>query len=388
MSKLKNKCLIMLMLAALCIVQAQAISPATAHGNIRGKLVYTAEVPSLSPTDLMFTITLGSHPENGRSHIAGDTMNSAAYPRSTKDGLMILCHAFPDADGDGIIEENTATPLIGVLQTDGTDLTAITTPAEGAAYNASFSPDERHVAFSYANTDTNGDGLFTIQDSAQLAIKELGPVDPLNPNPRQLASKNRITALTNRDDFSATKPVFLRNDMIVFTGKNPDDGSTKVYLYDLGNNNLIPLAPPGAQTRNPAVSEDGTRIALEVVTLTEHYDAVYDIQSQTWSRLPSAGLTENAFAWSVNGTLALAVSNGSMWQILLLEGSGLRKLVEIPQKISMLDFSPDGKAIAYLWDVDGSNHNVLAVASLDGGYNASVTSQDSMVKDYDWIPED
>jgi WD40 repeat protein len=360
----------------------------TAHGTIRGKLVYTAEVPTISATDLMFTITLGSHPEFGRSHIAGDIVNSTAYPRLTKDGLIILCHAFSDADGDGIIDEDTVTPLVGALETDGTDLTALTNPAEGAAYNANFSPDERHMTFSYVDSDTDGDGVFTIRDSARLAIKELGPVDPLNPNPRQMASNSRIRVLTKSDDFSAEKPAFLRNDMIVFTGRNPADGSTQVHLYNLSNDDLIPLAPPGAQTRNPALSEDGTRIAMEVTTLTEHYDAVYDIASQAWSRLPSAGLTENALAWSVNATLATAMSNGSTWQILLLDGSGLRKLVETPQRISRLDFSPDGKAIAYLWEQDGSGHNVLAVASLDGGFNASVTSMDSNVKDYDWIPQD
>lgn len=385
MSNFKNRYLILL--GVFIVLGTQAMSPMTAHGTIHGKLVYTAEVPSISATDLMFTITLGSHPEAGRSHIAGDIVNSAAYPRSTKDGLMVLCHDFPDSDGDGIIDENTIPPLVGVLKNDGTNLTPLTNPAEGAAYNANFSPDERHIVFSYANADTDSDGALTVRDRSQLAIKELGPIDPLNPDPRQLASNNRIRILINSDVFTVEKPVYLRNDMIVFTGRNSADDSATVYLYDESNENLIPLAPPGAQTRNPSVAENGTQIAMEVLTLTEHYDAVYDVGTQSWSRLPSVGLTDNTFAWSVNNTLALAMSNGSMWQILLLDGSGLRKLVEIPERISMLDFSPDGKAIAYLWDQDGSNHNVLAVASLDGGYNAIITSPDSWVKDFDWIPE-
>ena len=83
----------------------------------------------------------------------------------------------------------------------------------------------------------------------------------------------------------------------------------------------------------------------------------------------------------------MATSDGSNWQIILYDGTELRKLVEIPQKISGLNFSPDGKALAYLWDRDGSNHNVLAVATVDGGYNADVSAVDSSVKAFDWIPE-
>jgi Tol biopolymer transport system component len=300
--------------------------------------------------------------------------------------LIILCHAFPDTDGDGTIDQNTTTPVVGVLRTDGTDLTPLTAQGEGAAYAASFSPDERHIAFSYAETDTDGDGALTIQDTAHLAIKELGQIDPLNPLPRQMASNSRVRVLTRNNDFSVEKPSFLSNDAIVFTGINPIDGRTTVYLYNISSEVLTPLAPVGAQTRNPAISNDGRQIAVEVTTLTESYDAVYDVEARTWSRLPSTSVADKSFAWSINGTLAIAMTDGLMWQLHVLDGTGLHKLVEVPQRISGLDFSPDGKMIAYMWDYDGPPGNVLSVATLDGGYNASVTSPDSDVIDYDWIP--
>ena len=102
-----------------------------------------------------------------------------------------------------------------------------------------------------------------------------------------MASKNRIQVLTKSNDFSTEKPTFLTNDLIVFTGNDAADGNTTVYLYNLSNGTLTPLAPAGAQTRNPAISNDSKQIALEVSTLTENYNAVYDIESKSWSRLPS-----------------------------------------------------------------------------------------------------
>lgn len=386
MLSFKKKHLFLMLLVLLLTLETGMVPLTGAHGNISGKLVYTAEVSGVSTTDLMFSISVGSDPETHRFHITGGTDNSTAYPRTTKDGLVILCHAFPDTDQDGFIAQDKDSPVVGVLKTDGSDRTAITVRGEGAAYSASLSPDERYIVFAYANTDSDGDGRITIHDIAHLAIKELGQIDSLNPTPHQLASNSRIRILTTHNDFSVERPFYLRSDLIVFTGKSSSDGRTTVYLYNLSNDNVIPLVPAGAQTRNPAGSKDGTQIAVEVITLTEHYDAVYDIEAQTWTRLPSTGLTNSSLAWSVNGTLAMAISDGSNWQLMLLDGSGLRKLVEIPQKMSMVSFSPDGKAVAYLWDRDGSNHNVLAVATVDGGFNASVTAPDSNVKDYDWIP--
>jgi len=377
----------LILLGLLLTVEIGTMPLTMAHGNITGKLAYTAEVPGLSVTDLMFTITLGIKPVDGRSVIAGDKSNSAAYPQTNHNGTAILCHDFPDTDNAGTIDQNTTTPFICVLKSDGTDLTVLTDTKQGAAYDAKFSLDERHIAFAFANADTDGDGKLTIHDKAHLATKELGQIDALNPTPRQYASNKPIKVLTKNTDFSVEKPVYLTNDLIVFTGKNPSDDSTIVYLYDVSTGDLTPVAPAGAQTRNPAVSNDGTQIAVEVSTLTENYDAVYDVASKTWSRLPTAGSTYNSIAWSINRTLAIATSDGSNWQIMLYDGTELRKLVEIPQKISGLNFSPDGKALAYLWDRDGSNHNVLAVATVDGGYNADLSAVDSSVKAFDWIPE-
>ena len=68
---------------------------------------------------------------------------------------------------------------------------------------------------------------------------------------------------------------------------------------------------------------------------------------------PQRGLTDNSFAWSINGILAIGMTDGSLWQIVFIDGTGQHKLLEIPQRISGLDFSPDGKTLAYLWDYDG-----------------------------------
>ena len=66
----------------------------------------------------------------------------------------------------------------------------------GAAFDASFSPDERFIVFSYVTEDTDGDGALTIRDTAQLATKELGKLNPSSPTPRQMLSNNRIKPLT------------------------------------------------------------------------------------------------------------------------------------------------------------------------------------------------
>ncbi|MEZ4669346.1 MAG: hypothetical protein R3E39_15685 [Anaerolineae bacterium] len=387
MQKFKNKTLLCITLVLLLTAVLGTAPLVTAHGSLHGMLIYTANVPSVSTSELMFSIELGNDPDNGRTLIAGDNSISTAYPRLTNNGLAILAQVFLDSSNPEFIDQNTTTPVVGVLATDGTGLTPLTTVAEGAAFGASFSPDERQIVFAYANADTDNDGAITIHDTAHLAVKELGQLDPLNPAPGQLASSSRIRMLTRNEDFSVDKPAFLTDDLIVFTGIKPD-ASTTVYLYNVASSSLTPLAPVGAQSRNPAVSQDGNQIAMEVSTITENYDAVYDVESKTWSRLPVTGMPDNSFAWSVDGTLAIAISNGSMWQIQILDGTGLRTLVEIPQKISGLNFSPDGRVLAYLWDFDGPPGNVLAVATLDGGYDASVTSPDSDIIDYDWVPED
>lgn len=383
---IKNRHLFLMVVILILVVGAGTLPFAAAHGSISGKLVYTADVASVSATELMFTISLGSNPEAGRTHIAGDTASSISFPQASSNGLMILYNVFQDTDNDGLIDQNTTPPAVGALKPDGTDLTLLTEADEGAAFNAQFSPDERFIVFSYVTEDTDGDGTLTIKDKAQLATRELGKVDPVNPTPRQLASNNRIRLLTNDEAFSVDRPTYLTNDLIVFTGVNPADGSTMVYVYDLLSEELTAVAPTGAQTRNPAVSKDGTQIAAVVITLTENYIGVYDIVTKSWTRVVETGLIDNSFAWSINGTLAIALSEVANWKILLNDGTGLRTLLESPQKITGLSFSPDGKAIAYLSDRDGSSHNVLSVATLDGGYNAPVTSLDSDVNYFDWLP--
>jgi WD40 repeat protein len=386
MSRLNSKCTIWILLVVLFSVGVTQLPLATAHGNFSGKLVYTAEVYNTSKNAIMFSITVGGDPKIGRFPIAGGTDGSTSYPRPTKDGQAILCHAFADLDGDGIIDQDKEAPFIAVVNADATDATPLTPPGQNAAYTANFSPDERSVVFAFADTDTDGDGRKTIHDSAHLAVKELGRVDPLNSTASQMASDSLIKILTNGRDFSVEKPAYLTNDLVYFTGKDSTTGRTTVYMYDLRNGDLTPVAPLDTQTRNPAGSKDGTRIAVEVITLTEDYVAIYDVQSKTWSRVSSPGLTASSPTWSVNGTLALSISDSSGWQIMLLDGTGLHKLVEIQHEISAITFSPDGKALAYLWDTDGLHHNVLTVATLDGGYTTTMTPEDSRVQDYDWIP--
>lgn len=386
MVNVKNKYLMLILLLLLLTLGIGTIPFAAAHGNISGTLVYSANVPSIGATELMFTITVGSDPDNGRIHIDGDNTTSVSYPQAASDGLAILSQAFADTNNAGVIDQSTTTPFIRVLKTDGTDITPLTTTEDGAAYAASFSPDERRMAFAYAADDTDGDGVLTMKDTAHLAIKELGKVDPLNPSPRQMASNNRIQVLTKNNDFSVEKPIFLTNDLIVLTGKNVADGTTTVHLYNISNATLTPVAPAGAQTRNPAPSIDSKQIAVEVSTITETYNAIFDIESKSWSRLPSTGMAGSSFAWSINGILAIAMTDGSKWQILIIDGAGQHQLVEIPQPISGLDFSPDGKTLAYMWDYDGRPGNVVAIAAVDGGYGASVTSPDSDVISFAWVP--
>jgi Tol biopolymer transport system component len=364
------------------------------QGSFSGGIVYTAEtedtngdaVVDSSDNDIMFSNTIGANPVDGRFAIIGGQENSAAYPRLSQDGEIILCHAFVDTNGDGLVSEESDMPLLGVLNLDGSDLNPLTPPGQVGAFDAMWSPDQSKIAFSLVDGDTNGDGRITVTDVAKLALMEVGAIDPAAPTASQVAAANDFRILTD-NQVSVSKPQFWANNLIVFAGTRAVDNLRQVYIYNLDTGVMEPFTPPEGEAFNPIPSPDESRLAVEVKVGEDQFVSVYDGAVDRWTRASPEGAIASDPNWSADGALVMSVRTATGSQVVIYENRQQRTFLESTEQISMTRFSPDGSAIAYAAVPAEGGNSVVKMMTMDGGYAASLTSTDSNVTDVVWIPE-
>lgn len=365
------------------------------QGAFSGGIVYTADamdtngdgIIDAADNDIMYSSTVGANPTDGRFSLVGGPDNSAAYPRLSNDGEIILCHAFVDTNGDGRVSEDTDTPLIGALNIDGSDLTALTQPGAVGALEGAWSPDQTRIAFSYVDTDTDGDGALTTRDIRKLAVMQIGAVDPANPTASQIAQSSDFRVVTDTS-LSVARPQFWADNLVIFSAIRTADNIRQVYSFNLDTNALEPFAPPEGESFNPVPSPDRSRLAVEVALGEDQYVAVYDGAVDRWTRISPEGTQASDPSWSADGALVLAVRTSTGSQVMLYQNRQLSTVLETPDTISLTQFSPDSNAIAYAAVPPEGGNRVVKVMTLDGGYAASLTPPDSDVKDFVWVPED
>jgi Tol biopolymer transport system component len=110
-----------------------------------------------------------------------------------------------------------------------------------------------------------------------------------------------------------------------------------------------PLPAPPREYDWPRLAPDGRRIAVEVSGQTWIYDTARD----ALTRLTFAGTSNDAPAWSPDGTRIAVRSNregppgGIFWQ--MADGSGADERLSTPEQVADLvqSFSPDGQFISF-----------------------------------------
>lgn len=363
--------------------------------GLLGQLVYTADAEDINEDgvvdaadpDIMYSIEIGADPLDGRFYIGGSAGDSAAYPRLSQDGEIILCHAFIDSNGDGVIDHQTDMALLGVLNTDGTGLTPLTDPTAMVALEAEWAPDERSIIFVMADTDTDGDGALTINDTLHLAWKQLAAVETVT-TAGDLVADTEVMVLTD-DTLSVTHPQFWGETAVVFEATEVESGARGVYSYDFETEEVTLISPEGQDAWNPQISPDGAQVAMEVQTDEGTRVWVYMVDAMDWEdHSPADIVNASAPSWSPDGDwLAMAVSTDEGTQLVLTSQTGEEDMVLASNDggITETQFSPGGDAVAFAAVVD-EEHTALAVASIDGLVNETLTPEGDNLVDFTWNP--
>ncbi|RMF77681.1 MAG: hypothetical protein D6737_16960 [Chloroflexi bacterium] len=362
--------------------------------SIGGKIVYTADaldtnedgVIDATDNDIMFSIEIGADPATDRFRIAGGPPASAAYPRLTDDAKFVLCHAFTDTDGDGVIDHQKDMPFVAILGADGADLTPLTMPGNDVSLEANFSPDEKSIVFTRATADTDGDGQVTINDTRQLAIKPLGVLNADAPKASDFADDSEPMILTD-DDITVSRPQFWTETMVLFEARRLSDDRLGVYVYDLEQGTMTRISPEDMDATNPQISPDGTQIVMQVAAEAGSRIWVYDAAAETLNDVtPLEGSASDA-SWSPDGsTLAMVVASADTSDLVLYDGSTTDVLVTEQGVISMTAFAPDGESIAYALTTDETTS--LNVVSLDQAFMAKLTPDDTRLVEFVWSPDE
>jgi Tol biopolymer transport system component len=114
-----------------------------------------------------------------------------------------------------------------------------------------------------------------------------------------------------------------------------------------------------------------------------------DRTSGGWRQVSPAAANATDPTWSPDGaSLAMAASSDAGSSVLVFDGSQIRTVIESEGNIRSTDFSPTGGAIAYAASPVNSEQSSLNIVTLDGGYAATLSPEDSNLVDFDWVPED
>jgi hypothetical protein len=381
---------------ALAAEDPSAGESAFRQGFLSGGIVYTADaldtnedgVVNTNDNDIMFSVSIGADPADGRFQMAGGPPASAAYPRLSNNGEQVLCHAFVDTNEDGVVDHATDMPFVAVLNADGTEVTPLTEPGAAVAFQAEWSLDESKATFVYATEDTDGDGAITMGDNGRLAVLDLGQRDPAAPSAAQLASQAAVRVLTD-ETLAVTRPQFWEDNLILFEGRRVADGIRQVYTFNLDTNSLTEIAPPEGEASNPQPSPDGIQLAAQVEIGGLQSVWMLDRTSGGWRQVSPAAANATDPTWSPDGaSLAMAASSDAGSSVLVFDGSQIRTVIESEGDIRSTDFSPTGGAIAYAASPVNSEQTSLNIVTLDGGYAATLSPEDSNLVDFDWIPEE
>jgi hypothetical protein len=377
-------------LSVLAASTPQTSPPLSRQGELSGTIVYTADAIDTNEdgsidaadNDIMFSVDVGADPEAGRFQMAGGPPASAAYPRLTQDYEIVLCHAFVDINGDGVVDHNTDAPFVAAGNTDGTDVTPLVEPGSSASFQASWSPDESLIVFAYAADDTDEDGAVTINDRMHLAILEVGEYDlAAGSAAPQLATGALPTVLTD-DTISVAHPQFWSESVLLFEATDVATETQGVYMYDLAAEALTLLK---GDAWNPIPSSDGTQIAVESLTEEGSTIWIYNVADDTWTILDFE--VASAPTWSPDGaTLAFAVRADEGSSIVVFDGEGAETVAESSGELSMTSFSPGGEALAFATTPSEGGNVALNVVSLDGAFAATVTPADTNLVEFVWAP--
>jgi TolB protein len=153
------------------------------------------------------------------------------------------------------------------------------------------------------------------------------------------------------------------------------DGNWEIYLLDLQSWLEYNLTQHPAEDRNPALSPDGTRVALE-----SHRDGnweiyLLDLATDDVTRLTNELAFDGAPSWSPDGSrIAFESYRNGNWEVYVLDLDTLQptRLTEDPAGDYAPAWSPDGEQIAFTSWRDGDKE--IYVMGVDGSRQRNLTN--------------
>jgi hypothetical protein len=204
---------------------------------------------------------------------------SEGTPLTARGGMILGPAVSPDGSRIAYTEQSfEAFPTLRIVRTDGTGDREIAIRNSG--FQVSWSPDNRHLAFSQQETWKN----YSTYEDLYIADARTGRVRRLTHGAR-----------ANDPDYSPD------GRSLVFVGH--ELGRSRLATIDLANNAIQPLTDwsEEIQFATPRWSPDGARIAVTVWSSGRHDIALFDLATRTFTPVTSDHALELTPNWSHEG---------------------------------------------------------------------------------------
>lgn len=335
------------------------------------------------------------------------------YPRFSPDGKWI---AF-SSDRNGNLD-------VFVMPASGGTVKQLTNhSADDSVLN--WTPDGTRILFSSNRGEDFAARLYTVSTDGGMpasAGTDMGVQGSYSPDGRRLAYNQKAQAywrkfyrgslqsdvvvmdastkkFTNLTDFEGLDswPMWARDGHIYFVSDREGGGLTNIWrISEAGGKAAQVTSFKSGDVRWPAISADGKTIVFEHNFSIHKLDVAskrvtpisLDIAAETQESLSEVrdyASQVDDYALAPNSRRIVFSTHGEVFTAPVEEGD-LRQLTESPFRDRNVDYSPDGKWIAFVSDRSGREE--LYVVAADGAGEAQkLTDLDELKSNYSWSPD-
>ena len=208
-------------------------------------------------------------------------------------------------------------------------------------------------------------------------------------------SAKKFTQLTDFDGLDSW-PMWSRDGDIYFVSDRDGGGLTNIWrISDKGGKADKVTSFKTGDVRFPSISGDGRTIVFEhdfgiwkLDTATKRTTPIrLDIDAETEendSEMRAFNSEADDYDLAPNSRRVVVSTHGELFTVPVDEGD-IRQITDGPARDRGVDYSPDGKWIAYISDSSGREE--LYVVSTDGGTPQKLTDIDALKGGYNWSPD-